>query len=111
MSLAGIAKLNGLYSCAEQKGLSLVEGLEALKYQRVGSNRLATTRSLICGGLTGTALHILSSSRQQGMVVKLQYQLMRLQQSSVSLIVFLILILYGWVMSLRSPINRMRKGV
>ena|SRR3990167_1329415 len=65
MSLAGIVKLNGLYSFAEQKGLLLEEDFEALKSQRVGSSHWALIRSWICGGLTLTASYILSSSRVQ----------------------------------------------
>src|SRR3990167_1585578 len=67
MSLAGIAKLNGLHSFAEQRGLSLEEGSEVLKSQRVGSSRLALIRNWISGGLTAMASYILSSSRVQRM--------------------------------------------
>src|SRR3990167_1716996 len=111
MSLVGIARYNGLCSYAEQKGLSLEEGLEALKSQRVGSNRLATIQSLICGGLTRTASRILSSSRLHQTVTRLQYHLMRLQQSNGSLTLFIILTLFGWATLQRSHTNHMRRGV
>src|SRR3990167_268045 len=108
MSLVGIAKLNGLYSFAEQRGLSLEEGFEALKFQMAGSSRLALTRSLISGGLTQMASRILNSSRQLDMVVKLQLAMMRLQQYNNSLIGFTILILFGWGMLRKSRTNHTR---
>ena len=109
MSLVGIEKLNGLYSYAEQKGLSLEEGFEALKSQTAGSNRLALIQSLIFGGLTRTVSLILSSSRQQPKTKRPEFQTRRLQQFKGLLIDSTITTLFGLDMLLKTFTNHMRR--
>src|SRR3990167_6281474 len=95
MSLVGIAKLNGLHSFAEQRGLSLEEGFEALKSQRVGSSRLALIQNWISGGLMAMASYISSSSRVQKMERGHTSPRKKQHQSRDLLTSFTITILFG----------------